>query len=227
MHHHLTLSLVFSLLVAACGAVPRSSGGDILVIGDSVLAWNRFSGQDVGPQVEAALGRDVVSRATPGARLRSGRLGQLAGLSIPDQLSGSSWKWVVMNGGANDLASACGCQTCDAEVETLISSSGTGGVIPALISRARAQGARVVWAGYHEAPASGSFGGCRPALVEMEKRIAAYAEQTDGVYFVDIEDVLDPAVPGLLASDRTHPGPVGSRLIAQLLARQISGASEK
>ena len=220
-------ALVLSLLLfaTACGLVPRQSGGDILVIGDSVLAWNRFSGQDAGRQIANALGRDVVSRAAPGARIEAGGLGTLGGLSISDQLSGS-WNWVVMNGGANDLATRCGCGPCGDQIDRLISADGAQGAIPQLIARARASGAQVLWAGYYVAPSSGSFKGCRPALVEIERRIARLAAAADGLHFADIEDVLDPSVtPGLLAADRTHPSPAGSAVMGGFLAATIAAHS--
>ncbi|MBQ2259776.1 MAG: SGNH/GDSL hydrolase family protein [Loktanella sp.] len=217
--------LVLVLHLTACGIAPRQSGGDILVIGDSVLAWNRTSGQDVGHVIGAALGRDVVSRAALGARLRSGGLGALGGLSIPDQLSAGPWNWVVMNGGANDLGFACGCTQCDDEIDQLIAPAAQNGAIPDLIARARATGARVLWVGYYEAPTSRSFQGCRPGLVELERRIAIYAGAKEGVYFIDAEDVLDPAVPALLASDRTHPSAAGSALIGRFIAREIATRS--
>lgn len=219
------VALIIVLHVAACGITPRQSSGDILVIGDSVLAWNRSGGQDVGRVIAAELGRDVVSRATLGARVQSGGLSALGGLRIPDQLPLGSWDWVVMNGGANDLAFTCGCARCDAEIDRLIAANNQTGAIPDLITRARLQGAQVLWAGYYEAPASRSFGACRPALVELERRIARYAADTRGVYFIDTEDVLDPAVLSLLAADRTHPSPAGSAVIGRFISQEISAGS--
>lgn len=220
----LVLSLSLSLLLSACGAIPRQSGGDILMIGDSVLAWNRLSGRDAGSQLEDALGRKVVSRAVPGARLEAGPLAAFGGLSIPGQLAGR-WNWVVMNGGANDLAALCGCGDCDGRIDALIAPDGDTGAIPDLIAKARAGGAQVLWLGYHDAPASRSFRGCRPALVEIERRIDRLATIREGVHFIDLEDVLDPAAPGVLASDRTHPGPDGSALIGRFVAAEIARLS--
>lgn len=217
----LLLLLPLLLLLASCGGAPSRQSADILMIGDSVLAWNRFGGQDVGSQLGTALGREVVKRATPGARLQPGRVAALAGLDIPRQLGDGRWNWVVVNGGANDLASSCGCGGCEAQIDALISPSGETGTIPALIARARASGAQVLWAGYYQAPRS-SFGACRPALDELERRIATHAAARPGVHFIDMEEALDPETPGTLAADRTHPSPAGSRLVAELLAGQIT-----
>lgn len=214
--------LALALLMAACGVGPRQSGGDILVTGDSVLAWNRASGQDAGRVIATTLGRDVVSRATLGARLQAGGLARLGGFSIADQLSAGPWNWVVINGGANDLAASCGCTGCDAVIDSLITMNADRGVIPDIVSRARATGAQVIWVGYYDAPLSRTFAGCRPALVEIERRIARFAQANQGVYFIDSEDVLDGTDAALLAPDRTHPGAAGSAQIGRFVAQQIA-----
>lgn len=223
----LVIVITLALLLAGCGIAPRQTGGDILVTGDSVLAWNRTSGQDTGRVIAATLGRDVTSRATLGAQLQAGSLAVLGGFSIPDQLSEGPWNWVVINGGANDLAATCGCTRCDAVLDDLITPDATHGAIPDLIRSARATGAQVIWVGYYDAPASRSFAGCRPALVEVERRIARYADTSAGVYFIDSEDVLDGTEPALLASDRTHPSAAGSALIGRFIAQQIATAAQR
>lgn len=213
------MALFCIALVAGCGLVPRQPGGDILIIGDSVLAWN---GGTVGSVIASELGRDVVSRATPGARLHATRAASLVGLSIPNQLSGGRWNWIVMNGGANDLGSACGCERCDTVIDGLISPNGSIGDIPDFIAKARRSGAQVLWMGYYQAPASSSFKNCRAGLVELERRVEIYANAHEGVHFVDAEDVFDPADPALLSSDRTHPSRKGSTIIGAFLARTIA-----
>lgn len=212
------IAILSLIQIAGCGLVPRQSSGEILLIGDSVLAWN---GGTVGNVIASELDREVISRAALGARINASGAASLVGLSIPDQLSDGRWEWIVMNGGANDLG-ACGCERCDAVIDGLISSDGSVGDIPDLIARARRTGAQVLWMGYYQAPASQSFKGCRPGLVEVERRVARYARSHAGVHFVDAEDALDPAIPGLLSSDRTHPSRQGSTIIGRFLARTIA-----
>jgi acyl-CoA thioesterase I len=219
--------LCLLVTAASCGLAPRQQGGDILIIGDSVMAWNQSAGADIGRAIEAELDRDVVNRAAFGAQIRTGDLGALGGLSIPDQLSAGPWNWIVMNGGANDLGFSCGCTRCDAEIDLLISEDATSGAIPDLIARARAHGAKVLWAGYYQAPETRSFRGCRPGLVELERRIAIHAKSREGVFFIDTEDVLDPAQPDLLDTDRTHPSVEGSTVIGRFLAREIAEHSQR
>ncbi|WP_306151346.1 SGNH/GDSL hydrolase family protein [Roseovarius sp. MMSF_3281] len=214
-------TLILTAALAACTPGAPRSGGDILMIGDSVLAWNRTSGRDVGTALGQSLGRSVTNRATPGAQIRKRGFASALGLGIPDQLIRQPWNWVVMNGGANDLGFTCGCTRCDGVIEALISSDGTSGEIVTLINRARGTGAKVLWMGYYRAPNSGTFQGCRPGLVEIERRIARLAQNTPGVVFIDSEDVITPRDPSLYASDATHPSPKGSAVIGQYLAQGI------
>jgi acyl-CoA thioesterase I len=219
------IALVLVMLTTSCAVDTQRSGGDILVIGDSVMAWNRGSGGDIGRVMAAELGREVNSRAVVGAGIRSGGFGALA-RPIPSQLTAGRWNWVVINGGANDLGSACGCVRCDATMDALVSKDGRTGDIPRLIGQARAQGAQVLWMGYYQTPAGSLFAGCRPALVELERRIALYAGAQDGVYFVDAEDVMPLNRTDLLSGDRTHPSVTGSALIGRSLASVIARESE-
>lgn len=217
------IALVF-ILIAGCGIAPRQSGGDILVIGDSVLAWNQGT---IGDVIAAELDRDVVSRAAPGARLHASKAASLVGLSIPRQLSAGKWNWVVMNGGANDLGGSCGCGRCDAVIDALISTDGSTGDIPDLISDARMSGARVLWMGYYQAVESASFRNCRAGLVELERRIEIHAQSHDGVYFFDSEDIFDPNDSRFLGADLTHPSRDGSRILGRFLAKAIAEAERR
>ncbi|NEX47913.1 SGNH/GDSL hydrolase family protein [Pseudotabrizicola algicola] len=219
--------LCLVLVLCGCGLASRQTDGDILVIGDSVLAWNRGAGGDVGRVISAELRREVVNHAALGARLGRGGIGRFGGLNIPAQLPPGRWNWVVMNGGANDLGLTCGCTRCEAEIDRLISKDGRTGVIPDLISAARGRGARVLWAGYYAAPQSRSFRGCRPGLVELERRIALHAQMMDGVFFVDSEDVFDASNTSLFAADNTHPSVEGSAVIGRYLARQIAARTPR
>lgn len=203
---------------SGCGLAPKQVGGDILVIGDSVLAWNHGT---AGRVIASETGRTVVSRATAGARVDASAARSALGLSIPGQLSGGPWNWIIMDGGANDLVNACGCAACDDEVDALISADGSSGSIPALISDARATGAQILWMGYYQAPDSMSFATCRASLVEMERRIEAYAKARIGIHFVDAETVVDPLEPAMYSSDMTHPSRIGSEIIGSLLAQTI------
>jgi hypothetical protein len=217
----LLVALLFLTFIGACTNSSRQ-GGDILVVGDSVMAWNRGEGSDIGSVIGAELGRNVVNRAGYGAQINITGLASFFGLSIPDQLSPGQWNWVVANGAANDLGLSCGCTRCDQEIDALISSDGKTGHIPAMIEKAQARGARVVWLGYYEAPETTSFEGCRPGLIEIERRVEELARSKDGVFFLDAEDVFDPPVREHFDPDMTHPSINGSALIGKAIAKVIA-----
>lgn len=215
------IGILVVTFISACTQVSRQ-GGDIVVIGDSVMAWNRSDDRDIASVISAKLDRSVVNRANFAAQIRAASVSTLLRLSIPDQLPDGEWNWVVINGGANDLGFSCGCTRCAAELDLLISEDGKRGAIPDLIAQAQGQGARVLWLGYYRAPETRSFEGCRPGLVEIERRIARLAALREGVFFLDAEDVLDPPRREYFDSDRTHPSALGSRLIGAALAGVIA-----
>ncbi|MGA9410598.1 MAG: SGNH/GDSL hydrolase family protein [Roseobacter sp.] len=214
------IAALFVSLVAGCVHIP-SQQDDIVVIGDSVMAWNRAEGRDVGSVIGAKLNRPVLNRAAFGAQIRANSFARLLGLSIPAQLPPGRWNWVVANGGANDLGSTCGCTNCDDAIDTLISGDGQTGYIPDLITQALAQNAQVLWLGYYRAPETTSFEGCRPGLVEIERRIAWLAGSDDRVFFLDAETFFNPLKPALLDRDKTHPSVEGSALIGRKIVEVI------
>ncbi len=185
------------------------------------MAWGRPDGQDIGSAISKKLGREVVNRAALGSHLRASGLTTLAGFGIPGQVPEGAWNWVVINGGANDLGFTCRCVLCDGEIELLIAEDGSG-VIPDMIEAARTRGAQVIWLGYYAAPEARSFEGCRPGLVEIERRVADYAGLREGVFFLDAEDVFDPTDKSLFYKDKTHPSPKGSALIGGFIAGTIA-----
>ncbi len=214
------MAVWFFTIVGAC-AREAWDGGDILVIGDSVMVWNRGEDSDVGSVIASELSRKVVNRAAFGAQIGANDFASIFGLNIPDQLAPGQWNWVVANGAANDLGFSCGCTRCDREINKLISSDGKSGDIPNLIEKAQARGARVLWLGYYEAPETTSFEGCRPGLVEIERRIELFAQSNKALFFLDAEDVFDPPVRELFDKDRTHPSAKGSKLIGERIAEVI------
>ncbi|APE45215.1 GDSL family lipase [Sulfitobacter alexandrii] len=225
------LFLVVAAFLGACTDPAPRGGGDILVMGDSVMAWNGTSDAAIPDGIAEALGRRVVSKAIPGAQFDndSGIAGAV-GFDIRRQFPGGRWNWIVLNGGANDLGSDCGCGACGSVVDGLIGPDAQTGSIPAFVDRLQWEtGARILWMGYYKGNGKGSFQGCRNDLVEMEARIARFAQTRPDVFFVDSEDVIDPTEPGMFAADDTHPSPRASKMIGSYLARQIAqaGRSQK
>jgi lysophospholipase L1-like esterase len=220
----LLVVLFVGLSFAACTDATPKGGGDILVIGDSVLAWNGRSDQAIPDAMEQQLGRQVINKALPGAKFdnRNSLLGAV-GFDIQRQYPGGSWNWVVLNGGANDLGfSDCKCGACRPVVDDLIGPDTMTGSIPGFLTKLRASGAQVLWMGYYKGNGKGSFEGCRDDLVLLERRIARFAARMEGITFLDSESVIDPTDPTVFAGDNTHPSPKGSALIGAYLSKAIS-----
>lgn len=217
------MGLALVMWAAACADQSPRGGGDIVVLGDSVMAWNGRSNAAIPDVMGRTLGRYVVNRAVPGAQFdnASGIAGAV-GFDVQRQLPTGRWNWVVINGGANDLGSDCGCGACGPVVDALIGADATSGAIPRFIRKVRSTtGANVVWMGYYAGSGQGSFKGCRDDLVALEARLARFAAVQPGVSFVDSEDVINRRDRSLFARDNTHPSPKGSALIGAYLAQHI------
>ncbi|GGL80074.1 SGNH/GDSL hydrolase family protein [Wenxinia marina] len=204
--------------LAACAADPPDRG-EVLIVGDSVMAWNRLSGQSVGDVIAAETGLAVANAAVPGAGFLDGAPFAPIGTQYADA---PGRRTVVIAGGANDLRGTCGCESgCAPVLDALI--SGGEGAIPDAARRALSDGADVILVGYYSAPVGGGpFSVCSEELGDLDARLAAFAEATDGVRFVDPDDAIDPARTSLYDDDRTHPSPEGSARIGALIAAEIA-----
>ena len=211
--------VIFLLVVLANAA--SADPVRILAIGDSILAWHKWTGRDIPSVMGRALDGEVVNDAVAGARFsnRSG-VGRAVGFDIRAQYTSGSWDVVVMNGGANDMLSDCKCARCDTVLDELITPN-LRGEVPAFITRVLADGGRVIWMGYYASARLGPFDGCRPYLVEYDARIARLAAKTANLTFVDSEDVVDPQNRRHFAFDGIHPSALGARRIGTYLARTV------
>ena len=217
------LLVPFIVVLMSCGDPTPRGGGDILVLGDSVMAWNSSVNASIPDVMGRELNRNVVSKAVPGAQFdNASNIAGAVGFDIQRQLPSGRWNWVVINGGANDLGSDCGCGACGPVVDQLIGADAVSGAIPAFIKRVQNRtGGQVVWMGYYAGSGQGSFAGCRDDLVELEARLARFAASQSRFSFVDSEDVIDRQNRSLFASDNTHPSAKGSALIGVYLAQHI------
>ena len=102
MREILAVLLIVTGLSACTDTAPRG-GGDILVLGDSIMAWN--GGRSIPDVIANQTGRSVTSRDVPGAQFDNGStIASAVGFDIQQQFPGGRWNWVVVNGGANDLS---------------------------------------------------------------------------------------------------------------------------
>jgi len=222
MLHRLKLVLASSLVIpAACQEMPNETpDAKILAIGDSLMAWNSVAQASVPDALEKGLGEPVVDRSVsaawmqtssdPNGKPRSG---------VQAQYIQGDWDWVVVNGGGNDLLMGCGCNWCDATLNTLISSDGRSGQIPNFLRNIRDDGAHVVYFGYLRSPnLITPIEACKSDGDELETRIAKLAKHEDRITFVSMQDIVPPNDASYFAFDLIHPSPKASRMIGQRLA---------
>lgn len=209
------------LMLSACGEpVTRDSTARILLMGDSLMASHKLTGQSVSHALEKELGTQVTDRSVIGARMIyvlpiSGS----AGLNIPKQYHDGDWDWIIVNGGGNDIWFGCGCAVCNRRIDRLISDDGRSGVIPGLLSRLRATGAQVIYVGYLRTPGVNSpIEGCADEGDKMDARMARLAELDGGLHFLSLADMVPPGDRSHHAIDLIHPSVKGSAAIADRIA---------
>jgi acyl-CoA thioesterase I len=221
----IAVMLSLSALLLGCAESPHSApGARIITMGDSLLASNLRQQQSVSHLVEEQLGVPVLDRSVIGAQMDyllpiSGALG----MSIPKQFVPGDWDWVILNGGGNDLWLGCGCIACKRTLESLISSDGTRGQIPALVDKLRKNRAKVIYVGYLRSPGFGSpIEHCRDLGNELERRIDLMAARDSGTSFLSLQDLVPPGDKSYHAPDRIHPSPKGSAAVAERIVRIIT-----
>ncbi|MEM7719520.1 MAG: SGNH/GDSL hydrolase family protein [Pseudomonadota bacterium] len=213
------LSAILLLLLVGCGFAPERGTGDVLAIGDSILAWNRPEGASIPDVVEKRSGRSVVNGSVPGASFLTNGVSAVIGLSIPRQYRAGDFEAVIVNGGANDLNSLCGCNRCDTVLDRLVSRDGTSGAYVDLLARIDVP---VIIVGYYGTirGGGGGFSGCQDELLELGIRLTRLASADPSVRFVRVRDAID-GDPAFYDSDRVHPSPAGSERIGGLVARAL------
>ena len=216
--------LIALCLGTLCGQVSYGGAGDrILLLGDSMMASNRGSGQSVAAVIEAAVGQDVSDRSVAGARYFynlpiTGKLG----LRLTEQYQKGQWNWVVLNGGGNDLLFGCGCSKCAKMLDRLVSKDGLRGAIPSFIANIRKTGAKVIYVGYLRNPGVQSpIKACKPAGDELDRRLTRMARGDAGITFLPMSDLVPSGDRTFHQSDLIHPSVKGSRGIGARIAHVI------
>lgn len=204
-------------LLTACASLPEVSDRNarILMMGDSVLAWNRSEDAGVADVVERQAGQAVLDVSVPGARMQQGGFRAAIGFSIPDQYRNGAWDAVIVNGGANDFLGTCGCNQCGAVLERLVTKD-----YPALLDRLGSVPVFIVAYYGSVEGGGGSFDGCGDELLALERRLQALANARANVTQVSVRDAIN-GNPAFYDPDRVHPSPAGSKVIGTLVARAL------
>jgi acyl-CoA thioesterase I len=211
-------------LLLGCGeTVDGKTDARILLLGDSMMASNRGSGQSVANVIEAELGEEVIDRSVMGARyFYALPISGKAGLRLTEQYRQGNWDWVVLNGGGNDLLLGCGCGKCDAILDRLVSKDGRSGAIPKFVAQIRKGGAKVIYAGYLRSPGSSTpIKACRAAGNELDSRLAKMARSYAGVTVLPMSNLVPNGDGSFHQPDLIHPSAKGSRGIGARIARVL------
>lgn len=220
-------ALVFAGALAGCATTSPNDDARILVIGDSILAWHGATGGSAADALARALNEPVDRRAKSTSRFTTNipRIRDTGG-EIRTQYRPGNYEWVVLNGGANDLRSECGCRRCDATLTDLIDANGQNGAIPELVTRIRGDGARVLVLGYYftDPDRPTPFTPCRDEVAELNDRFERLAARDAGVYFAPSSTVIDPKNQADFFVDSIHPSRPAAARIGRLMAGIIAEA---
>ncbi|MEM9349796.1 MAG: SGNH/GDSL hydrolase family protein [Pseudomonadota bacterium] len=209
---YVTLALVVLWAAAFPSFAQSEDDPRIQLLGDSLMATHMLTGRAIPNVLARTLDEKVDNNALTGAMIR--------GISL--QYEPGELDWVVLNGGGNDLWLGCGCNECTERMAKVISEDGASGRLPDLVSRIRADGARVLYVGYLRSPGFGSpIEHCRDDGDEMERRIVLMARAMEGVWFLSNKELVPSGDKSFHAFDRIHPSPKGSRAIGRRIASAI------
>lgn len=189
--------------------------GPILVLGDSVMAWNVEEGTSIGHVIQEQTGQAVTIRAVSGEHFASDE-----DEDIRSQHVEGDWSWVVFTGGGNDLNDRCECGDCSGVLNELLSSNGADGAVAEAVDAIRETGAKVMFLTYYDLPSTAQFGfaNCGDESEVLAERAAAMAQARQDVYWVDMGQVVTPNDLSAFDEDHVHPSERGSALIGELIA---------
>ncbi|GGL56731.1 SGNH/GDSL hydrolase family protein [Wenxinia marina] len=214
--------LAAAFLGLSCAGPARADG--LLAIGDSLLSIHAEAGASVPDVVASELGMEVENRAV------SGTVFGALPIALPDeavigtQWIGGDWDWVLLSGGANDIALGCGCLIgCGRVLGRLISEDGTHGLVPDLAADVRGTGAGLAVVLY--APPGGpgtGFDACLPLLDAYRERLDALAAADPGIRVIDAGTVIARGQTDLYEPDLIHPSPEGAARLGRLVADVIA-----
>ena len=195
-------------------AETNSIDGPILILGDSVMAWNVEEGTSIGHVIEERTGQSVTIGAVSGAHFASDNEDD-----IRSQYVDGDWSWVVFDGGGNDLNDRCECGDCSEVLNELISTDGARGAVPDAVDALRETGTRVMFLTYYDLPPTAQFGfaSCGDESDALAIRAELMAQARDGVYWVDMGRVIAADDLSAFDDDHVHPSERGSALIGELI----------
>ena len=208
--------LLFCSVLMGCSDMDRGSfeEASIIAVGDSVFEWHLWTGRSAPERLGQALDRPVYNAAISGALVTDG-----VEESIPNQYIEGDWDWVIVDGGANDLADLCQCNECT------VTQNNIEKTISEFVTDRTAEGQRVVLWSYYVLPDNARFGfeNCHDDFDELRQRHKTIADADPNVIWVNGADIISGEKSRHFYADRIHP----SRLAAKMIGQQIAQAIEE
>lgn len=215
----------------ALKAPDRNNDGKLdaryLFLGDSIVAYHDVACRSMGQQMGKALGEQVETRAVIGARLN-----EIAQQYAPAPNRRSDYKWVILNGGINDLirdeegrTDLCDCngevnhQACLSQVNQL------GGRMSRLVNTVqKSSRANVAIMGYYPPDNEHSFiGACFPYAAELNDRYRQLSYGNARLFYFESYGRGVPEIEKIssFGTDGYHPTTAGSEVLAQQALKQL------
>ena len=195
---------------------------EVLMLGDSLLAWFREEGSSVGDVLDASSSFSVANLAVSGSMVLEGDE------SIPSQYVRGDWGWVVFDGGGNDANDLCECGGCDDILNEIIGGAANEGVVPDFARTMRNAGHRVLVLGYYGMPASAQHGfhRCNDEAAILNARYERLANQTEGVYYFNLGRVVSPDDLRDYDDDHVHPSERGTQRMGEAIGAYLEQVSQ-
>ena len=211
--------LLAGALLLGCQGLRPIGEGEVLALGDSVIEWNLDEEASIPDWVALETGLTVANGAISGSMVLEGDAER-----IPERYESRDWRWVILEGGANDVGpDGCGCGDCSQVVDRIIAADHSSGEMVELVDRALGDGAKVVLLGYYMVPSGTEFEGCEDEIELLNARYASLADAREQVWFFDMGEVMTPETLDLFAEDRIHPSLEGSEAVGRALGQLIAG----
>lgn len=176
---------------------PYGPNRAILIMGDQLLAPSTYGGcSAVSSRLAELTSLHVETVASAAALLGSG------GYAPQDTLGAADVRWLIINGGLNDIKAAHR-QGQSLDLDTLLSPYAHG-ALPELVNKAIATGAQVVIVSY---PIGSDVSHAERAQLDALMGLYdSFARSREGVYFVEMRDVTHEANASLFDA-HTHAAP--------------------
>ncbi|MEM9584037.1 MAG: SGNH/GDSL hydrolase family protein [Pseudomonadota bacterium] len=216
----LRLVLICSLAFAS-PAFAQGEKKRVLVVGDSLLDWHSIRRASIPHVLARQTGWTVRNRSASGAKMYLTGAEDKPRSVIPAQYEDGPWDWVVINGGANDLLTKCGCSRCERVISGILSRDGRSGILADLVKRARSDGAGVIMVGYIGNPRLNLFSGCKNEVLELVRRQKILAQRDPAVSYFSTRSVVDINKRSSFAFDGFHPSQRSTRRIGAYLAQTM------